>query len=59
MRVWPIVAMLWASPALAHHELILATSMLPFLGSIAGVGAAALLLFRRSIWRWVSGVRFR
>lgn len=36
-----------ATPALAHHEVIVATSVAPLATAIAGISVAALLAWRR------------
>lgn len=50
MRALTISATLIATPALAHHEVIVATSLLPALGGAAVLFAAVLVELRKK-WR--------
>lgn len=41
-----IFLIITATPALAHHEVVVATSMVPLASTIAGLSVAAFLVWR-------------
>lgn len=42
-----ILVMITATPALAHHEVVVATSIVPLATTVAGISVAAFLAWRR------------
>ncbi|WP_375281558.1 hypothetical protein [Pseudooctadecabacter sp.] len=46
-QVFGVLLTLIATPALAHNEVIVATSVMPLATAIAGISMAALLAWRR------------
>ena len=49
MRGLLAFCLLLATPAMAHHEVVVVTSMLPFAGGVAAICAAALLRWRHAV----------
>ena len=49
MRCIALIAALLGSPAYAHHEIVVATSMMPLMGGIAVVLLAAITAIRRKL----------
>ncbi|WP_195819881.1 hypothetical protein [Roseobacter sp. MH60115] len=47
MRRLSVLVMPCATPAYAHHEVVVATSMLPLAGGLAAIAAAGLIALRR------------
>lgn len=46
MRGLAVLLTLAATPAAAHHEVVMATSMVPFLGGLATILVAGLVAWR-------------
>lgn len=44
--VFPLVV--FATPAAAHHEIVMATSMVPLMGGLATIAVAALAALKQS-----------
>ena len=50
MRTFILLFALLATPALAHHEVVVATSMLPVMGGLAVIAVAGMTALR-DWWR--------
>ncbi len=48
MRTLAFLTSVFATPAMAHHEVIVATSLLPLMGGIATIAIAALAAIGKS-----------
>jgi len=48
-RLTTLTCALAATPALAHHEVVVATSMVPLMGGLAAIAAAGLIARPRGV----------
>ena len=64
------IALLMATPAFAHHEVVVATSMLPFVGGVVTIAVAGFAALSRKYkkrisahhakpWAWAASSLFR
>lgn len=57
MRILSALFVLVATPAAAHHEVVVATSLLPLMGGLATIAVAAITAFRKALRKRLQRVK--